>query len=139
MSPAADERDRIRAAMDRILGGIPQRSNGALTIVALAMEADVPRNALTQRHLDLKNDFYEKVRARGEMPDSEKRLRRQLVKSKELRAEALKEIERLKADNEALVGALHQVVMENRQLRLQLTEQPGNLRVLPTQPRPSAQ
>ncbi|MEV8548632.1 hypothetical protein AB0L04_02120 [Streptomyces glaucescens] len=139
MSPAADERDRIRAAMDRILGGTPQRSNGALTIVALAMEADVPRNALTQRHLDLKNDFYEKVRARGEMPDSEKRLRRQLVKSKELRAEALKEIERLKADNEALVGALHQVVMENRQLRLQLTEQPGNLRVLPTQPRPSAQ
>ncbi|MBW1603538.1 hypothetical protein JJV70_15780 [Streptomyces sp. JJ66] len=139
MSPAADERDRIRAAMDRILGGIPQRSNGALTIVALAMEADVPRNALTQRHLDLKNEFYEKVRTRGEMPDSEKRLRRQLVRAKELRAEALKEIDRLKADNEALVGALHQVVMENRQLRLQLTEQPGSLRVLPTQPRPSAQ
>ncbi|MFF4560660.1 hypothetical protein [Streptomyces sp. NPDC001435] len=137
MSPAADERDRIRAAMDRILGGAPQRSNGALTIVALATEADVPRNALTQRHLDLKNEFYEKVRARGEMPDSEKRLRRQLVKAKELRAEALKEIDRLKADNEALVGALHQIVMENRQLRLQLTEQPSNLRVLPTQPRPS--
>lgn len=113
MSPAVDERDRIRAAMDRILRGTPQRSNGALTVVALAMEAEVPRNALTQRHLDLKNEFYEKVRARGEMPDSEKRLRRQLVKAKELRAEALKELERLKADNEALVGALHQVVMEN--------------------------
>ncbi|MFF7893883.1 hypothetical protein ACFZDI_18685 [Streptomyces sp. NPDC007907] len=139
MSPAADERERIRAAMDRILSGTPQRSNGALTIVALATEADVPRNALTQRHLDLKNEFYEKVRARGEMPDSEKRLRRQLVKAKELRAEALKEIDRLKTDNEALVGALHQVVMENRQLRLQLTEPPSNLRVLPTQPRPPTQ
>ncbi|AOT58813.1 hypothetical protein [Streptomyces rubrolavendulae] len=138
MSPAADERDRIRAAMDRILGGTPQRSNGALTIVALAMEADVPRNALTQRHLDLKYEFYEKVRARGETPDSEKRLRRQLVKAKELRAEALKEIDRLKTDNEALVGALHQVVMENRQLRLQLAERPDNLRVLPSQPRPTA-
>ncbi|MFE9501290.1 hypothetical protein ACFYO6_02065 [Streptomyces anthocyanicus] len=138
MSPAADERDQIRAAMDRILGGTPQRSNGALTIVALATEADVPRNALTQRHLDLKNEFYEKVRARGEMPDSEKRLRRQLVKAKELRAEALKEIERLKTDNEALVGALHQVVMENRQLRLQLTQQPNNVHVLPTQPQPPA-
>ena len=135
MSPAADERDRICAAMDRILGGTPQRSNGALTIVALAMEADVPRNALTQRHVDLKNEFYEKVRARGEMPDSEKRLRRQLVKAKELRADALKEIDRLKADNEALVGALHQVVMENRQLRLQLTDQPSNVHILPTQPR----
>ncbi|MFJ5074954.1 hypothetical protein ACIP8Z_10175 [Streptomyces sp. NPDC088553] len=102
------------------------------------MEADVPHNALTQRHLDLKNEFYEKDRARGEMPDSEKRLRRQLVKAKELRAEALKEIDRLKADNEALVGALHQVVMENRQLRLQLAERPDNLRVVPTQPGPTA-
>lgn len=47
MSPASDERDRIRAAMDRILQGTAQHSNGALTIVALAREADVPRNALT--------------------------------------------------------------------------------------------
>ncbi|MFF0406273.1 hypothetical protein [[Kitasatospora] papulosa] len=138
MSPAPDERHRIRMAMDRILGGTPLRSNGALTIVALATEADVPRNALTQRHLDLKNEFYEKVRARGEMPDSEKRLRRQLVKAKELRAQALKEIDQLKADNEALVGALHQVVMENRQLRRQMAEQPSNVHVLPTQPQPSA-
>ncbi|MFI7349465.1 hypothetical protein ACIBSR_24855 [Streptomyces sp. NPDC049936] len=58
MSPAPDERDRIRAAMDRILQGTAQRSNGALTIVALAQEAGVPRNALTQRHVDLNNDFY---------------------------------------------------------------------------------
>ncbi|MEU2539512.1 hypothetical protein [Streptomyces iakyrus] len=35
MSPARDERDRIRAAMDRILAGHPEHSNGALTIVAL--------------------------------------------------------------------------------------------------------
>ncbi|MFD7551711.1 hypothetical protein [Streptomyces sp. NPDC059816] len=63
MSPAPDERDRIRAAMDLILTGTPERSNGALTIVALAAEAGVPRNVLTQRHLDLKNEFYAKVRA----------------------------------------------------------------------------
>ncbi|MEU9472342.1 IS3 family transposase [Streptomyces avermitilis] len=42
MSPAPDERDRIRAAMDRILQGTAQHSNGALTIVALAQEAGVP-------------------------------------------------------------------------------------------------
>jgi hypothetical protein len=63
MSPAPDERDRIRAAMDRILQGTAQHSNGALTIVALAQEAGLPRNALTQRHPDLKNDFYAQVRA----------------------------------------------------------------------------
>ncbi|MGD9482907.1 hypothetical protein WDH52_06530 [Streptomyces sp. TRM70308] len=37
----------------------------ATSIVALAAEAGVPRNALTQRHLDLKNEFYEQVHARG--------------------------------------------------------------------------
>jgi hypothetical protein len=68
VTPAPDERDRIRAAMERILAGIPAHSNGALTIIALAAEAQVPRNALTQRHLDLKNDFYAKVRARGQTP-----------------------------------------------------------------------
>ncbi|MEV0495660.1 hypothetical protein [Streptomyces atratus] len=39
-----------------------------------------------QRHLDLKNDFYAEVRARGQTPHSEIRLRRQIVKLKELRA-----------------------------------------------------
>jgi hypothetical protein len=87
--------------------------NGALTIVALAAEAKVPRDALTQRHLDLKNDFYAKVRARGHTPDSEKRLRQQVRRLRELRAADAEEIAQLKADVEALVGALHQVTMEN--------------------------
>ena len=41
-TPAPDERAQIRAAMDRILAGTPERSNGALTVVALALEAGVP-------------------------------------------------------------------------------------------------
>ncbi|MPY60847.1 hypothetical protein [Streptomyces spongiae] len=57
MSPAPDERQRIRAAMDRILSGRPEHSNGALTIVALAVEAGVPRSALTHRHTGSKNEF----------------------------------------------------------------------------------
>lgn len=35
--------------MARILAGAPERSNGALTIVTVAIEAGVPRNALTLR------------------------------------------------------------------------------------------
>ena len=77
MSPASDEHNRIRAAMDRILAGHPEHSNGTLTIIALALEAQVSRNALTQRHTDLKVEFYEQVRARGGTPDSERRLRQQ--------------------------------------------------------------
>ncbi|WP_206061275.1 hypothetical protein [Nonomuraea basaltis] len=82
MSPALDERERIRAAMDRILDGSPQNSTGALTIVALAHEAGVPRNALTQRHSDLRNEFYERVKACGATPDVEVRLRETIKKLK---------------------------------------------------------
>ncbi|WP_329467320.1 hypothetical protein [Streptomyces sp. NBC_01431] len=111
--------------------GEPEHSNGALPIVALAAEAQVPRNALTQRHPDLKNDFYDQVRARGQMPDSERRLRQQVRRLKELRAADAEEIARLKADVEALVSALHQSVTENRVLRQKLSEGSGVVRVLP--------
>ncbi|WP_406402445.1 hypothetical protein OH805_24880 [Streptomyces sp. NBC_00879] len=136
MSPVPGERDRIRAAMDRILGGVPQRSNGALTIVALAAEASVTRNALTQRHLDLKNDFYAKVKERGQPTDAEARLRKQVVKLKELRQSEKVERAQLKADVEALVRAVNLLTQENRQLRKQLTDPDPVVRVLPTQPRP---
>ncbi|WP_406149338.1 hypothetical protein [Streptomyces anulatus] len=137
MTPALDERNRIRAAMERILAGAPERSNGALTVVALATEAGVPRNALTQRHLDLKAEFYDKVRARGETPDSEKRLRQQLLKLKELREDDKAEIARLQTDLEALVRVVHQLTVENRQLRTELATPDTRVRVLPTQPRPT--
>lgn len=124
MSPAPDERERIRAAMDRILSDTPEHSNGSLTIVALAAEAQVPRNALTQRHTDLKNDFYNRIRLRGQMPDSERRLRHQVRRLKELRVTDAEEIARLKTDVEALVGALHQSMTENQMLRQKRSEAP---------------
>jgi hypothetical protein len=133
MSPAPDEREQIRAAMGRILGGTPQLSNGAMTIVALSIEAGVPRNALIQRHTDLKAEFYERVRARGATPDSERRLRQQVRRLKELRAADAQEIARLKADVEALVGALHQATVENSHLRRQLVDRQAVVRVLPAQ------
>ncbi|MBN3496575.1 hypothetical protein JYA52_03405 [Arthrobacter pascens] len=116
--------------MERILGGKPETSNGALTIVALATEAGVPRNALTQRHMDLKNLFYEKVRASGRTPDSERRLRRETNRLKRLREEDRKVIQQLKADNEALIGALHLAQLQNEELRLQLTEPGGTIHAI---------
>jgi hypothetical protein len=75
MNPEPDERTRIRAAMGRILEGTPERSNGALTVVALALEAGIPRNALTQRHTDLKNEFYQRIKEKGTDNQDEARLR----------------------------------------------------------------
>ena len=117
MSPEPDERDRIRAAMDRILAGAPERSNGALTVVALAIEADVPRNALTQRHTDLKNEFYQRIKERGAANDDEARLRATIARLRQTIAGKNKELAQLRADVPALVRVVNQLTLENQQLR----------------------
>ena len=117
MSPAPDERERIRAAMDRVLAGAPERSNGALTVVALAIEADVPRNALTQRHPDLRNEFYERVRVRGGTPDVESRLRKKIVALKTTIANKNAELARLEADVQGFLAENTRLTLENQELR----------------------
>ena len=117
MSSHSDERDRIRAAMDRILNGTPQRSNGALTIVALAQEADLPRNALTQRHTDLKNEFYKHVQERGGPLEIEKRLRATISKLRTTIDNKNQELNQLRADVPALVRVVNQLTLESHQLR----------------------
>jgi seryl-tRNA synthetase len=117
MTPAPGERGQIRAAMDRILAGAPERSNGALTIVALALEADVPRNALTQRHTDLKNEFYQRIQETGAPSGDEARLRATIARLKRTIAGKNKELSQLRADVPSLVRAVHQLTLENQQLR----------------------
>lgn len=111
------ERDHVRAAMDRILAGAPERSNGALTIVALAIEADVPRNALTQRHTDLKDEFYQRIKERGGANEDEARLRATIATLRKTIASKNKELAQLRADVPALVRAVNQLTTENQKLR----------------------
>ena len=92
-----DERTRIREAMDRLLAGQATASNGSLTIVALAVEADVHRMALMKRHADLKNEFYERVRTEAQqVPEAECRLRESVVKLKETVSNQRREIKELR-------------------------------------------
>jgi septal ring factor EnvC (AmiA/AmiB activator) len=114
---APDERDQVRAAMDRILAGAPERSNGALTVVALAIEAGVPRNALTQRHTDLKDEFYRRIRERGTDNEDEARLRATIARLKKTITAKNKELAQLRADVPALIRAVNQLTLENQQLR----------------------
>ncbi|MCX4099074.1 hypothetical protein [Nocardia sp. alder85J] len=109
-----DERDRIRAAMDRILSGAADRSNGALTIVALALKADVPRNALTQRHTDLKNEFYARVAERGAPSEVETQLRATIAALKKTIANKNTELSQFRVDVPALVRAVNQLALETR-------------------------
>ncbi|MFD9591969.1 hypothetical protein ACFWA9_04320 [Kitasatospora sp. NPDC059973] len=88
-----DERTRIRQAIDRLLTGQATVSNGSLTAAALAAEAGVHRMALMKRHVDLKNEFYERVRVEtAQTPETEKRLRETVVKLKQTVADKNAEI-----------------------------------------------
>jgi hypothetical protein len=92
-----DERTRIRGAMDRLLAGQATISNGSLTVVALATEAGVHRMALLKRHVDLKNEFYERVRNETQqIPETEKRLRETVTKLKKTIANQKAEIQELR-------------------------------------------
>jgi hypothetical protein len=85
------QRSQIHAAMDRLLAGTPLRSDGALTVVPLAVEADVKRHVLTHRHTDLKEEFYARVKAQGHVPASEQELRDELKTTRQKLAEAREE------------------------------------------------
>ncbi len=65
--PAATEKNPERRAivhaMQRLLAGTPLRSDGRLTVVSLAAEANVKRYVLTEKHTDLKDQFYARIRA----------------------------------------------------------------------------
>lgn len=135
MNPAPDERDRIRAAMDRILSGTAQYSNGALTIVALALEAEVPRNALTQRHTHLKTEFYTRVAERGEPSEVETRLRATIAALKKTIGNKNAELAQLRADVPALVRAVNQLTLQNQELREALAS--PNAEIIPIRRRRS--
>jgi hypothetical protein len=121
-SEHVDERDAIKAAASRLLAGTPLRSNGALTVVTLAEEAGVKRHVLTHRHTDLKDLFYAQVRALGQVPDSERRLREELDMTTRRLAEANEHIRNLENDNDALARIVNVLATENQHFRDQLQD-----------------
>jgi hypothetical protein len=64
MTPGAGERDEIRAAMERILGGTSGQSDGAMTVVALAIEAGSPATP-SPSGTPTSSEFYQRVKERG--------------------------------------------------------------------------
>ena len=127
------ERGQIHAAMDRLLAGTPLRSDGALTVVSLAVEADVKRHVLTHRHTDLKDEFYARVRAQGQVPASEQKLRDELEAAQQKLAEAREENRQLKASVEAFARIVNVLTAENDRLTRQQSE-PGNRTLIPLRP-----
>ena len=127
------QRSQIHAAMDRLLAGTPLRSDGALTVVSLAVEADVKRHVLTHRHTDLKDEFYARVRAQGHVPASEQELRDELKTTRQKLAEAREENRQLKKSVEAFARIVNVLTAENDRLTQQQSE-PGNRTLIPLRP-----
>ncbi|WP_221936652.1 hypothetical protein [Skermania sp. ID1734] len=111
-----NHRAEIRAAMDRLLAGTPLRSDGALTIVSLAAEADIKRHLLTHRHTDLKDEFYARVRAQHHIPASEQQLRTELQALKTKLARVNRSNAELRETIEAFARIINVLTTENTQL-----------------------
>ncbi|WP_190813397.1 hypothetical protein [Saccharopolyspora pogona] len=86
------ERAAIQAAADRLLAGTPLRSDGELTVVQLAVEADVKRWLLAHKQRDLAEQFQARVRAARDDPPQVTELKNQIRQLEEDNA-------RLRADN----------------------------------------
>jgi hypothetical protein len=112
------------------LAGTPLRSNGSLTIVALADEANVKRHLLTHRHTDLKDEFYARVRARGHVPDNERQLRDALNRAADRLTELIADNRKLRDEVETLARVVNVLELENHELR-KATGGHANLVVLP--------
>jgi hypothetical protein len=127
-----DERAEIEAAMDRLLDGIPLRSDGMLTVVALAAEAGVKRHALTHKHTDLKDRFYARIRAQQSVPASETALREQNAELRRKLDDMRAERDEYKQAADALARALNVLTIENDELRRKAsrTGQPAGPRPL---------
>jgi hypothetical protein len=110
------ERAEIEAAMDRLLDGIPLRSDGKLTVVSLAAEAGVKRHALTHKHTDLKDRFYARIKAQHSVPASETKLRDQIADLRRKLYDIRAERDEYKQAADALARALNVLTVENDEL-----------------------
>ncbi|MCX4918956.1 hypothetical protein [Streptomyces sp. NBC_00687] len=112
--------------MDRLLVGTPQRSNGSLTVAALAREAGVSR-ASVYRAGEVLEPFRQRVDERSSSPDVRTTLRERI---RELQGE-LREARRarheesidLRRSVDTLAQRVPALALDNERLRAELARQ----------------
>ncbi|MCX5134840.1 hypothetical protein OOK06_22470 [Streptomyces sp. NBC_00340] len=125
--------------MDRLLVGTPQRSNGSLTVAALAREAGVSR-ASVYRAGEVLELFRQRVDERSSTPDVPATLRDRI---RELQGE-LREARRarheesidLRRSVDTLAQRVPALALDNERLRAELDRQ-GTIASLPIAPAPT--
>ena len=106
------ERERIRAAIDRLRTGTPERSDGRCTVVTLATEAQVPRHRLYEHHADLLAELTTAVAAGPPTPLTAA-LQEQLRQARE-------RVHTLEADNALLAARLRALTAVITEMTLEL-------------------
>ena len=109
MTDADAERAAITAAMQRLLDGTPKRSTGALSIVQLAVEADVKRWVLTHKHTDLADEFRSRVDASGPIPPAYSNLEQRARQAEEANQELREQNARLRSQVTAYARIIHEL------------------------------
>ncbi|MCX4581893.1 hypothetical protein [Streptomyces sp. NBC_01481] len=132
MTPAAQT--ALDQAAQRLLAGCSQRSDGSLTVAALAREAQVSR-ATAYRAGDVLQAFRQRVDERSGDPDIPVTLREQIRELqgevREARRARHEEITALRRSVDALAQRVQGLTLDNQRLRAELARQ-GTLAVLPT-------
>lgn len=130
-----DESERqLRAAMRRLLDSTPIRSNGSLTVSALALEAGVSRRT-AGRATGVLRDFQDAIahrdRSLGAEPNGEAaRLRAELASTVMKLQQKNAEITRVRAELNTLACRVALLSEENEQLRRPSST--GNVVALPS-------
>lgn len=117
-----EERQAIVAAMGRLLGGTPERSSGNLDIVSLAAEAGLKRNKLTQKHTDLRDQFYAERAKRDGVSPREIRLRESVATLEERIAVLREERDGYRIASEVFARAINALTAENDNLHRDLAK-----------------
>jgi hypothetical protein len=121
------QRQAILAAADRLLAGTPQRSSGNLSVVQLAVEAQVKYWVVAQRHTDLRDHFKAHARAAATTRRGEPDLQRLRAKHDQLRQHCAG-LEQLL---ESYATVINELALENQTLRGQLAYPRATVIALP--------
>jgi hypothetical protein len=123
------EREAITAAMERLLGGTPQRSTGALTVLQLAAEAGLKRWVLTHKHPDLKEEFERRRAAANGVPAAYQSMAAQVTDLQQTSARLRTENNELRERIDAYAQTIYQLCEQLRHLEQQ-NQPPHNVRML---------
>ncbi|WP_006243702.1 hypothetical protein [Mycolicibacterium tusciae] len=106
-----DERQRVRAAINRLRDNKAEQSNGAHTVVALADESGIPRQRLYEHHGDLLNEFKATVGCGPVTPNADA-LQRQLAQARDHNQELAAENAQLRSKIRTLSAVITELTHE---------------------------